>query len=128
MDKEEARRIADALLAKERRTRKWNPRVPFLVRSPDSSRLDRQREWELFRQAHLGVLGSWGAAFALVFAPAVIGFLFLVFEPHPVSAWYTVAWIGAILVPEALALCHVRAELARLAREEPGRPQSGRPG
>jgi hypothetical protein len=46
--------------------------------------------------------------------------LFFVFEPHPVSAWYTVAWICAVLVPEALALCHVRWELARLAREEPG--------
>jgi hypothetical protein len=119
MDKEEARRIADALLAKERRASKWNPRVPFLVRSPDSSRLNRRREWELFRQAHINVLGSRGAAFALVLAPAAIGFLFLAFEPHPVGAWYTVAWLCAVLVPEALALCHVRAELARLARDEP---------
>jgi peptidoglycan/LPS O-acetylase OafA/YrhL len=119
VDKEEARRIADALLAKERRARKWNPRVPFFLRSPDSARLDRQREWALFRDARGNVVGSWGAALALVLSPILIGCLFLFFEPHPTIVWYTVAWICAGLVPEILALCHVRGELARLAREEP---------
>jgi len=120
VDKEEARRIADALLAKERSARKWNPRIPFIFRSPDTARLDRQRAWELFREARNNVMGSWSAALALVAAPVLIGSLFLYFEPHPVSAWYTMAWICAGIVPEILALCHVRGELARLAREEPG--------
>jgi len=117
VDKEEARRIADALLAKERRARKSNPRVPFFIRSPDSARLDRQREWELFRQARGNVV-SPGGSLALVLAPVLIGLLFLFFEPHPVSVWYTMAWLGAGVVPGILALCHVRRELARLAREE----------
>jgi hypothetical protein len=46
MDHDEARRIADELYARERQThaREWGRRVPFFIRSADSSRLERQAD------------------------------------------------------------------------------------
>ena len=122
MDKEEARRIADELIERERRR---NPRVrrprrvPFYLRSSQSARLERHREWELFLEARSNVTDNWGAAIAVVSAPLVLSVLFWLFAHHPITAWYILAFDVALLVPTILIAFHVRRELARLAGEEP---------
>jgi hypothetical protein len=113
LDKDEARTVADALLAKERRA---NPkprvrRVPVLFRTADSVRLGREREWELFCQARRNTFATWGASLALVAAPLALLGLFWLFMRHPISAWYAVAIEVAVLVPTFLVVFHLRKEL-----------------
>jgi hypothetical protein len=118
VDKDEANKIADALLAKERKTngRAWGRRVPFFLRSKDSARLGREREWELFRQVRRNMFSHWGTSLTLAATVPVLLVLFWFFMRHPVSAWYVVAGDVAIAVPSLLIPFHVRRELARLAR------------
>jgi hypothetical protein len=121
MDKDEAQRIADELIERERQKnpRAHRPRrVPFFLRSPDSARLEPRREWELFQQAWKNVTGNWGASIAVVSAPVILILLFFGFAPHPMSAWYVLGFDVALLVPGCLIAIHVRRELARLARAE----------
>jgi hypothetical protein len=120
MDEDEARRIADELLERERQknARGWSGRVPFLVRSADSRCLERQREWELLRQARRNVFSTWGTSVAVVSAPVALGFLFSIFARHPAHASYVVAWLIALLIPNGLVVFHLRRELAKLARAE----------
>jgi len=120
LDKDEAKAIADALLAKERRenAQSWLRRVPILIRSAESARLGREREWELFREARRRIWATRGASLAFVTAPVALLILFWFFMPHPVSAWYVVAFDVALLVPFSLAVFQLRSELARLARSQ----------
>ena len=120
LDEDEAKAIADALLAKERQAsaQSWGRRVPFFIRSADSARLPREREWELFRQARRDLFAARGASLAVVAAPLGLLALFWFFMRHPVSAGYVVAFYVALVVPNFLVVLHLRTELARLARTQ----------
>jgi hypothetical protein len=120
LDKDKAKAIADALLAKERRAsaQSWGRRVPFLIRSADSAHLAREQEWDLFRQARRNVFAARGASLAVAAAPLGLSVLFWFFMHHPVSAWYVAAFDLALVVPNFLVVFHLRKELARLARTQ----------
>jgi Flp pilus assembly protein TadB len=125
MDKDEARRMADELLEKERQTnaQELGRRVPFFIRSAASRRLGRQREWELFRQARSNVFANKSTSVAMLAAPVALGLLFVFFAHRPFNVPYVAAWIIAVLFPQWLFVAHLRRELARLARAEPDRCQ-----
>jgi hypothetical protein len=118
VDKDEANKIADALLAEARKTnaRGGGRRVPFILRSKDSARLGRELEWELFRQVRRDLFQNRLTSVILVATPLVLFALFSLFMRHPASAWYVVAFDVAIAVPSILVPFHVRRELARRAR------------
>jgi hypothetical protein len=120
LDKDKAKAIADALLAKERRAsaQSWGRRAPFFIRSAQSAHLAREQEWELFRQARKNVFAGRGASLAVAAAPLGLSVLFWFFMRHPVSAWYVAAFDVALLVPVFLVVFHLRQELARLARTQ----------
>jgi hypothetical protein len=118
LDKDKAKAIADALLAKARResAQSRGRRVPFFIRSADSARLAREQEWELFRQARKNVFAARGTSLSVAAAPLGLSVLFWFFMRHPVSAWYVAAFDVALLVPNFLVVFFFRKELARLAR------------
>jgi hypothetical protein len=120
LDKDKAKAIADALLAKERRAsaQSRGRRVPFFIRSAQSAHLAREQEWELFRQARKNVFAGRGASLAVAAAPLGLSVLFWFFMRHPVSTWYVVAFDVSLLVPNFLVVFYLRKELARLARTQ----------
>ena len=120
LDKDKAKAIADALLAKERRAsaQSRGRRVPFFIRSAQSAHLAREQEWELFRQARKNVVTARGASLAIAAAPLGLSVLFWFFTRHPVSAWYVMAFDVSLLVPNFLVVFYLRKELARLARTQ----------
>jgi hypothetical protein len=120
MDQDEPERRADELLAAERQVnaRERGRAVPFLLRSADSRRLTRQREWELFRQARTDVFATPATSLAIVLAPIALGCFFALFAHHPISAFYVLAWLIALAIPFGLYVLHVRRALAKLARGE----------
>jgi hypothetical protein len=120
LDKDKAKAIADALLAKERQAsaQSWGRRVPFFIRSAQSAHLAREREWELFLQARRNIFAARGTSLAVVAAPLVFLVLFWFFMRHPVSTWYVAALDVALLVPTFLVVFHLRKELKKLARAQ----------
>jgi hypothetical protein len=120
LDKDQAKAVADALLAKERRAsaQSWGRRVPFFIRSRDSARLAREQEWDLYRQARRNVFAARGASLAVAAAPLGLSVLFWFFMHRPVSGWYIAAFEVALMVPSFLVVFHLRKELAKLARTQ----------
>jgi hypothetical protein len=118
MDPEEAQRRADELCAAERQRNARGRRVPFFIRGADSKQLNRQREWELFRQARSNVFSAPASSVAIVLAPFALGTLFVLFAHHPISVAYGLAWIVALATPFWLVVFHMRRELAKLASAE----------
>lgn len=119
LSKEQADTIAQGLLASEPRVQA--PRVPALFRTREGARLGRDLEWQLFRQANASTMSGSRRKIAFVAYPVLVMLLWFAFASHPVSEWYVMAGMFALVIPFYMRIFLVRRELARLvaAASEP---------